>query len=253
MPDVLSSQYGNLTGSDIGISDVLAYLRSKDSAASSNSGYLLGNDTGLSDISVYLHGGGIGISNAPMFAQGNVLTSTSQSVYIVPVAGNETSRLFSYCYGIMRSTVHSYVEGVYMSVDYIWLKTSDGGVTKSKKFKVIAQDYDDGTPEKAEEVNKTVGGGIDHSVGAVYMTWAPIIRVRHTESAPDFGNMADLEYFYSLNNPNGTPSNNITLIDHHQTTYIVHTVGKLTKNLLSCEIEGSEAWYLYKINFLRVQ
>lgn len=140
-----------------------------------------------------------------------------------------------------------------MAQDYIWLKTSDGGATKSKKFKVLTQDYDDGTLEKAEEVNKTIGGGIDHSVGAVYKTWAPIIRVRHTETEADYGNVADLEYFFSLNNPNGIPSNDITFIDHHQTTYIVHLVGKLTKNLLSCEIEGTEAWYLYKLNFMRVQ
>lgn len=219
---------------------------------SSQYGYAAGLDTDISNLSVYLIGQLV--SNQFAFTQGDILINDSLSAYIAPLAGTEISEQVSYCYGILRNTIHSYIKGEYMaSVDYIWLKTSDSGATKSKKFKVLAQDYDDGTLEKAEEVNKTIGGGIDHSVGAVYKTWAPIIRVRHTESETDFGTVADLEYFFSLNNPNGTPSNDITFIDHHQVSYTVHTVGKLTKNLLGSEIEGSEAWYLYKLNFLRVQ
>jgi hypothetical protein len=138
-------------------------------------------------------------------------------------------------------------------VDYIWLKTSDGGATRSKKFRVLQQDYDDGTLEKAEDVQKTIGGGIDNPVGAVYKTWSMIIRVRHTETEVDYGNVEDLEYFWKLNNPNGTPSNDITFIDHHQVEYTVQTVGKLTKNLMGCQVEGECAWYLYKLQLMRIQ
>lgn len=137
--------------------------------------------------------------------------------------------------------------------DFIWLKTSDAGITLSKKFRVIAPDYDDGTIERSEDFNKTIGGGFDQSVGAIYKRWGMVIRVRHTEPLVDYGDMDDLVFFYSLNNPNGNPSNKLTLIDHHETEYQVYTSGNLTKSLMGCQIEGECAWYIYGLEFIKVQ
>ena len=137
------------------------------------------------------------------------------------------------------------------TTDYITFETSDEEV--EKKFRVLLQDYDDGTEEKAEEVKRTIGGGIDHSVGAIYKTWSMIIRVREEETEDGYGDRDDLVYFYSLNNPNGTPSNDITFTDHHGEEHIVHTVGSLSKDIMGCELEGPDAWYLYRLNLLRVQ
>ena len=142
-------------------------------------------------------------------------------------------------------------------IAYITLKTSDGGSTRKKKFRVIAQDYDDGTYNRSESVRRTVGGGIDHSIGKPYRTWSPTIRVRYTESDTSYGTASDLEYFFNLNDPGATPSNVIQFSDNHydgyngtQYTALVHMVGQMPKMLMGCKIEGTEAWYMYKVTFM---
>jgi hypothetical protein len=237
-----------------GLTKVSAYLASSFERGSTGI-YLRGSITmNWFRIPAYLMAGASVNDNSPSYLKGNEEPKSSQSAYVCKMANNTFVRLFGYCCGMIRNTTNVYLEGEPMAqVDYIWLKTSDGGATKSKKFRVIQSDYDDGTLEKAEDLKKTIGGGIDHSVGEVYVTWSMVIRVRHEEPEADYGNKEDIEYFYSLNNPNGTPSNDITFIDHHQVEYTVHTVGKLTKNLLGTQIEGECAWYLYKLQLIRVQ
>ena len=238
MADTSGSQYGFLTGG-INTNDSLdGYLHGAVIAESSKTSYLVG--------SIY--------DTQSVYLTGNIAVLDSQNAYIVGLTGSTTSAQYGYCYGILRNTTSAYLEGVLMAaVDYIWLKTSDAGATLSKKFRVLQQDYDDGTLERSESLDKTVGGGIDHSIGAIYKTWSMIIKVRETESEADYGDKDDLEYLYGLNNPNGTPSDSITFIDHHQVEYTVHMVGKMTKNLLGCEIEGTDAWFLYRIQLMRVQ
>ena len=251
-----SSQPCHLSGlSDI-IDNISGYVHGEDNGLSSFAAYLLGSTDETSSQTAYTVGSIFDTTIA--YLSGNLFVKDSQSAFIPGLSGNVTGEQFSYCFGIQRYSVDAYLIGVYPgggdympTVDYIWLKTSD--LSLSKKFKVIAQDYDDGTLEKSEEVNKTIGGGIDHSVGAVYKTWSPIIRVRHTETETDYGDKDDLEYFYELNNPNGTPSNDITFIDHHSTEYTVHTVGKLSKNAMGCQLDGECAWFLYRLQFMRVQ
>ncbi len=231
---------------------------------SSFSCYALGSNDVLDDISCYLYGEADILDNINAYTIGKIKSSTTafvaaqilsraaQSAFIPGLVNHVDNSKFCYCAGISRSSLSACIGGaITMAVDYIWLKTNDESL--EKKFRVLEQDYDDGTLEKSEEVNKTIGGGIDHSIGAVYKTWSPIIRVRHTEPEADYGNMADLEYFFSLNNPNGTPNNDITFIDHHQIEYTVHIVGPLTKSKMGFEIEGECAWFLYRLQFMRVQ
>ena len=190
-------------------------------------------------------------TSSSAYVEGNIATSGSQAAYITGLQGTTSNSKHGYIAGIERSSQSAYVEGVYMTVDYITFETSDSSL--SKKFRVLQQDYDDGTLERSEQLSKTIGGGVDHAMGAIYKTWSMIIRVRHTEDVDGYGDLEDLEYFYSLNNPNGTPSNDITFTDHHLVEYTVHMVGKLTKNLMGTEIVGLQAWYLYKVSLMRVQ
>jgi len=109
---------------------------------------------------------------------------------------------------------------------------------------------------KSQEVNKTIGGGIDASVGAVYRTWNPTIMVRHTESESGYGTLADLETFYSYNDPGGTPSNIINFYDHHWTsgdpTATIIMLGDFQKQVLGVSIEGSNAWYHVRLELHEV-
>ena len=112
---------------------------------------------------------------------------------------------------------------------------------------MLAQDYDDGTPLKAQSTKRTLGGGLSHSVGGIYYSWTPIIKVRHTESVSGYGNLQDLTDLFELNNPNGTPSNIITFIDHHNVSRNVIMPGDFRKSTLGSAIEGTEAWHIVRL------
>lgn len=136
--------------------------------------------------------------------------------------------------------------------EYSYVIFEDSTAATTKYFRVIAQGYNDGELEKAESMERTIGGGIDHSMGAIYTSWNPLIRVRETETESGYGDLADLQYFYSLNNPNGSPSNIITFTDHHGNPYDVRIHGKFQKDLMGVKIEGENAWYLVKLTLIKV-
>lgn len=135
-------------------------------------------------------------------------------------------------------------------VNFIWLMDSDNGT--QKMFRVLQAGYDDGTLEKAEDLKRTIGGGLHHSMGAVYKSWNPIIRVRENETVTDYGDLADLEYFYGLNDPGGTPSNIISFVDHHQISHYVRMHGTFRKSIMGAMSEGVNAWFLVKLQLLEV-
>lgn len=140
--------------------------------------------------------------------------------------------------------------GGIMEYPYLILTTSNASL--SKRFRVLLADYDDGTPEKSQNMNKTIGGGVDISQGAIYQTWSPTIRVRHTETDSNYGTLAELRTLYELNNPNGTPTDVITMTDHHGTQFYVKILGTLRKAIMGCKIEGTEAWFLVRCQLIEV-
>lgn len=133
---------------------------------------------------------------------------------------------------------------------YIILNNSNSSLTK--RFRVVADGYDNGTPKKQQSLRQTVGGGIDVSQGAILRTWSPVFRVRHTEPVSDYGTLGNLETFFGYINPNGTPTDKITFTDNHGTARTVIMVGDLRKSLLSATIEGSTAWYLVRVTLQEV-
>ena len=135
-------------------------------------------------------------------------------------------------------------------VPFIWLMSSDDSV--QKMFRVLQAGYNDGKLEKAESLQRTIGGGIDHSMGAVYRSWNPVIKVRHTESVTDYGDLDDLIYFYNLIDPGGTPSNIISFVDHHQISYYVRIHGAFEKALLGSMTEGVNAWNIVRLTLVEV-
>jgi len=135
-------------------------------------------------------------------------------------------------------------------VPFIWLMTSDSSV--QLMFRVVQAGYNDGMLEKAESLDRTIGGGIDHSMGGIYRSWNPVIKVRQSESVTDYGDLDDLVYFYNLNNPGGTPSNIISFVDHHQISYYVRIHGTFAKSLLGVMTEGVNAWSIVQLNLLEV-
>jgi len=135
---------------------------------------------------------------------------------------------------------------------YIMLQTSDAGATLSKRFRVIAEGYSDGALNKSQSIEQTVGGGLDASAGAIYKTWNPIIRVQHTEIDSNYGTLAELQQFYSYNDPGGTPSDIITFVDHHGQNYNVIITGEFQKQVLGVMVEGTNAHYMVQLELREV-
>ena len=120
-------------------------------------------------------------------------------IVIIGITDDAEDSLSVYLFGINRTSITSYLQGSeYASgtgalIDYIILSTD----TLSKRFKVLQQDYGDGTEERTEEITKTISGGIEHSVGAIYTTWNMIVRAKAQETDSRYGTRDNLEYFYA--------------------------------------------------------
>jgi hypothetical protein len=142
-----------------------------------------------------------------------------------------------------------------MSQNHIHLINSTSSL--NKMFRVVAEGYDDGTYHKAEDIKFALGGGLDRSLGAVYRTWSMIIKVRQEETESGYGDREDLETFYKYNNPGGSPSPTITFADHHHTdnggptpTISVKMIGDMPPSALGCMIEGTDAWFLFRVQLI---
>ncbi len=202
--------------------------------------------------------GGSSVQNDAISAYltADVASIDNLAAYLAGAGGLTTSRIGAYIgQSYFRSSVSVRFGGdgtgaIVAERDYMELKTSDASVLK--RFRVLAQGYDDGTLRKAESLDRTIGGGVDHSVGAVYVDWNPIIRVRHTEIDSNYGTLAELRAFYELNDPSGTPSNDVTFIDHHEVEHNVHLVGDFQKSIMGTKTEGTLAWVLVKVQLVEV-
>lgn len=130
------------------------------------------------------------------------------------------------------------------SYNYIILANSNNSL--SKKFYVVAGGYEPVINKKGT-IEDTLNGHIDYSVGSIQEIQNLIIRVKHTSNEEGFGSVADLRALFSLNNPNGVPSNIITYTDHWGNTHSVYMFGSFEQNLLTTTIDGTEAVSLIKI------
>lgn len=124
--------------------------------------------------------------------------------------------------------------------NYITLENSNASLTK--RFRVIFQGYKR-VKSKPSDFDKTIGGKIDYAVGAALTRWEYIIKVRETEDVANYGDKDDLETFYDYNNPQGTPSNVITMTDHFGVNHNVLMLGNFAEQPLSVSITGTTAWY----------
>jgi hypothetical protein len=192
-------------------------------------------DATPSNLDAHLYGGLVSTSGIPAYCRGIVENFRgSMKAFIGPP--------------VERSSLHCSTEGLVVEQAYIILENSDDSL--SKYFRVVAQGYDDGMLEKSSTVTKTIGGGVDVSMGDVYTTWNPLIRVRHTEPESGFGTLADLVTFYGYNDPGGTPTNVITFTDNHGTEHSVYMVGDFKKQYIGAEVEGDQAWLFVRLKLV---
>jgi hypothetical protein len=134
-----------------------------------------------------------------------------------------------------------------MSKDYIVI--ADSIPTRSKRFRVIQGGWKP-TLSKRQTVNETIDGGLDICLGSIFETVQYVFRLSETEADTNFGTKADLEYFYTLNNPTpvtGQPSNLLTIIDNYEVTKHGYMLGNLVPEPLTTIISGIYAWFMTPI------
>ena len=141
---------------------------------------------------------------------------------------------------------------------YFTLSTDDSigsppAPTLYKKFRVVEGGYKP-SREKKQSDETTLEGLPDIAQGSIYRTFQYIIKARDEdpESDEDYGNYEDLVQFYEYNNPNGSPSNILTLVDHKGASHQVMFMGSLAEEPATVMLEGINAIYFTPVNFKKV-
>jgi len=103
---------------------------------------------------------------------------------------------------------------------------------------------------KIQNMQLTVTGKVDMQVGPVLRQWTYSLMVSDSETG-NYGDMSDLRTLYQLNDPDGTPSNLLTLTDHYGNTHDVYLMGDMIEEPMSPKIEGSCAWFRVTIRLAK--
>lgn len=134
--------------------------------------------------------------------------------------------------------------------DYIILNNSNSSLTK--RFKAVAMKM---SKTRTDNIDRAVGGSTDKQAGTIIERWQYGLRVpvyTAQSAGSDYGLWSDLETFYGYNNPNGTPSDKITLTDHYGQTHTVIFVGDIAPEPLCTILEGDAAYYIVQVAFEEV-
>lgn len=129
-----------------------------------------------------------------------------------------------------------------------YITLTDSNSSKSKKFAVLQGGWQKSL-NKLQTVDTTLDGNLDISVGAILEKHTYTIRVRETEDRDGYGTEEDLEYFYSLNSPGGTPSNVVTMTDHFGVSRDTYMLGEHTPSPIGVMLQGSTAWFITQCIF----
>lgn len=131
---------------------------------------------------------------------------------------------------------------------YIILSNSNSSLTK--RFKVISGGYNV-VKEKGQSIKKTLDGHLDVSQGAIFDRHEYVIRTKEQEAdGSEYGTFGDLETFFSLNDPNATPSNVISFTDHYGVTRNIVMGQDLARQPLGAMIAGVDSGFLTKVTMI---
>lgn len=137
---------------------------------------------------------------------------------------------------------------------YITLKHTSGSSADTYgdgvKFKVVQGGYKPGM-SKQINVQRAINGYADVTLGGIYGHFQYTLKIRG-QGVPgytDYGQLSELESFYELNTPSGSPGNIIELTDHFQQTHKVVMFGDFVPEPATTIIEGNCAVYFVPVQF----
>jgi hypothetical protein len=120
---------------------------------------------------------------------------------------------------------------------YIELKDSSGS---GGYFAVVSGGYGP-NEERNQTIDRTVGGTLDISQGKNFKVHEMLVRCREAEDRSGYGDYAELQRLWRLNNPKGSPSDKITYIDHYGTSHTAYFEGKFNPDAVTTLLEGENA------------
>lgn len=135
------------------------------------------------------------------------------------------------------------------TTEYITLQTSGSEI--DKKFYALLNGYTE-THQKAQTIEDNIEGDPLITNGGIRIIFSYVIKTQETPDEAGFGSKDNLKALYDLNDPNGTPSDVITLIDHYGIIHTVKFVDRLDMTPLTVELVGSEAYFYIPIRFVEV-
>lgn len=119
----------------------------------------------------------------------------------------------------------------------------------SKRFKVIQEGYEP-MLVRAETIQHTLDGLTDASRGPIYEIHRYLIRVPAAVApGSEYGTLDDLEQFFRLNNPNGSPTDILTMTDHYGVAHHVLFTGEWAPKILSALVEGVDSSFIVQCVF----
>lgn len=133
--------------------------------------------------------------------------------------------------------------------EYITICTS--GSELSKKFYAILNGYTE-INQKAQTVEDNIEGNPLITNGGIRYMINYVLKLSAEMADPEFGVKDDIITMYRLNDPNGTPSDVLTLIDHYGTRRTVKFTGSLEMNPLTTMIDGEDSYFYTPIRFIEV-
>lgn len=126
--------------------------------------------------------------------------------------------------------------------DYITLTNSNSSL--SKRFKAVElMDI----MERTDGWTTALDGSLDKSAGPIVQSWQYQLTVPYSVTDSNYGTMADLKTFFTYNNPNGTPTDVITLTDHFNATHSCFFFGKLDPKNLTTVLDGVNSRWIVPI------
>jgi hypothetical protein len=105
---------------------------------------------------------------------------------------------------------------------------------------------------KMQTRDRTLTGRADTQEGPHIALHSLQVRVRNLASGadpedlvgyPDWGVLADVRHFFSLRNPQGTPSNRLTYTDHLAADHTVELLGEMEELNVTPYLDGDESWF----------
>jgi hypothetical protein len=133
--------------------------------------------------------------------------------------------------------------------EYITICTSGSEI--SKKFYAILNGYTE-SHHKAQSIDDNIEGDPLVTNGGIVIRFSYLLKLSYEMADTSFGTKNELIQMYNLNNPNASPSDVLTLIDHYGVSHTVKFEGDLSLNPLTTMIDGEDSYFYTPIKLIEV-